>query len=75
LGRKCDCFSVVGCGQKCLAGCALQQPRVIQQPEVKFVDGILEKHGTELWTVFMWLREVLYEMRDFLLSESREREK
>jgi hypothetical protein len=26
LGHKCDCFSVIGCGQKCLTACAQQQP-------------------------------------------------
>lgn len=41
LGHKCDRFSVVGCGQKCLKACAPQQPYVIEMAEVKFVDGIL----------------------------------
>ena len=75
LGHKYDCFSVFGCGQKCLTVCAMQQPRVIQPSIVKFVDGILHKYGTRLWTVFMWLPEVLYETWDFLPSDSREREK
>jgi hypothetical protein len=43
--------------------------------EVKYVCGILEKYGTRLWTVFMWLPEVLSETWDFILSDSREKEK